>query len=56
MRHNIDEDLILSKPDGKGKDKIIENNGSQAVFDKDDQNVLAKKTILQRLFYMIKFK
>ena len=30
-------------PNGKGEDKIIENNGGQAVFDKYEQNVLAKK-------------
>lgn len=43
MRHNIDKSLTLQKPDGKGQDKIIENNGGQAVFDNDDHNVLAKK-------------
>ena len=43
MRHNINEDLILSKPDGKRKDKVIEDNGTQAVLHKEDQNVLAKK-------------
>ena len=43
MRHNIDRNLTLKKIDGKGNDKIIENNGGQAVFDIDDQNVLAKK-------------
>lgn len=43
LRHNIDENLILKLPAGKGKDKIIENNGKQAVFDKNEQNVLAKK-------------
>lgn len=42
-RHNTDSDLLLDKPDGKGKDKIIENNGGQAVFDKGEKNVLAKK-------------
>ena len=42
MRHNS-EDLTLNKPDGKGKDKIIENNGGQAVYDNTDANVLAKK-------------
>lgn len=42
MRHNS-EDLTLNKPDGKGKDKIIENNGGQAVYDNTDTNVLAKK-------------
>lgn len=42
MRHNS-EDLTLNKPDGKGQDKIIENNGGQAVYDFEDNNVLAKK-------------
>jgi hypothetical protein len=42
LRHNT-ENLILRYPNGKGEDKIIENNGGQAVFDKDEQNVLAKK-------------
>ena len=30
-------------PKGKGVDKIIENNGGQAVCDRNDNNVLAKK-------------
>lgn len=42
MRHNT-EDLTLNKPQGKGVDKIIENNGGQAVYDKNDTNILAKK-------------
>lgn len=42
LRHNT-ENLILRYPNGKGEDKIIENNGGQAVFDKYEQNVLAKK-------------
>ncbi|MDE7073788.1 MAG: ATP-binding protein [Odoribacter sp.] len=43
LRHNTDEDLTLRTLDGKGCDKIIENNGKQAVYDKDDNNILAKK-------------
>ncbi len=42
MRHNT-ENLTLQLPDGKGVDKVIENNGKQAVFDENDNNVLAKK-------------
>ena len=30
-------------PKGKGEDKIIENNGGQAVYDSDENNHLAKK-------------
>lgn len=40
MRHNEDNRLTLSKPNGKGEDKILENNGGQAVY---DDNCLAKK-------------
>ena len=40
--HNT-EPLSLATPKGKGEDKIIENNGGQAVYDKDDNNHLAKK-------------
>lgn len=42
MHHNSEE-LTLGVTDGKGKEKIIENNGKQAVYDKTDTNVLAKK-------------
>lgn len=42
MFHNS-EDLTLKMPKGKGVDKIIENNGGQAVYDRNDNNVLAKK-------------
>ena len=42
MRHNS-ENLILNMPDGKGKDRVLENNGGQAVYDEHDTNVLAKK-------------
>jgi len=42
LRHNSD-DLVLKIPQGKGKDKIIENNGDQAVLDTQEKNVLAKK-------------
>lgn len=43
-RHIENNELRLSLPDGCGKDKIIENNGGQAVFDNDDNNHLAKKS------------
>lgn len=42
MMHNT-EPLTLSIPKGKGEDKIIENNGGQAVYDENDNNCLAKK-------------
>lgn len=42
MFHNT-EALTLKVPKGKGDDKIIENNGGQAVYDKEDNNHLAKK-------------
>lgn len=42
MKHNT-EPLILALPKGKGEDKVIENNGGQAVYDDDDNNHLAKK-------------
>lgn len=40
--HNT-EPLTLATPKGKGEDKILENNGGQAVYDNDDNNYLAKK-------------
>lgn len=43
MRYNEDNRLTLSKPNGKGEDKILENNGGQAVYDDNDDNCLAKK-------------
>lgn len=43
MVHNECPNLTLSKPDGKGVDKILENNGGQAVYDENDNNILAKK-------------
>lgn len=43
MVHNEYNNLTLSKPDGKGIDKILENNGGQAVYDENDNNILAKK-------------
>lgn len=43
MLHNENVNWSLLMPDGKGKDKIIENNGGQAVYDENDNNLLAKK-------------
>lgn len=43
MRHNENKNLILNKPDGKTLDKILENNGGQAVYDEFENNLLAKK-------------
>ena len=42
-RHVNNPDLRLNSKEGVGKDKIVENNGGQAVFDKDFNNHLAKK-------------
>lgn len=42
-RHNNNNELRLSLPQGCGVDKIIENNGGQAVYDNNDVNHLAKK-------------
>lgn len=42
-RHITKPDLRLNTKDGIGKDKIVENNGGQAVYDKDFNNHLAKK-------------
>ena len=42
LKHNT-EPLMLALPKGKGEDKVIENNGGQAVYDDHDNNHLAKK-------------
>ena len=42
-RHKTRSEFRLALPDGCGCDKILENNGSQAVFDNTDTNHLAKK-------------
>lgn len=42
-RHNTDKDIILKNQSDRGKRKIVENNGGQAVIDRDDNNILAKK-------------
>ena len=42
-RHLVDKALRANEKKGLGVDKIIENNGGQAVFDNDDVNHLGKK-------------
>ena len=42
-RHKENKDLILKNQQDRGKPKIVENNGGQAVYDLNDNNVLAKK-------------
>lgn len=42
-RHNIDKNLILKNQSDRGKRKIVENNGGQAVLDINENNILAKK-------------
>ena len=43
-RHRENKDLILKNQSDRGKPKIVENNGGQAVYDLNDNNVLAKKS------------
>lgn len=38
-----DANWVLHKPSGLGQDRIIENNGGQAVYDREGNNHLAKK-------------
>ena len=42
-RHNNDKTLILSNQSDRGKHKIVENNGGQAVYNEEEENILAKK-------------
>lgn len=42
-RHITRHELRLALPKGCGSDKVIENNGGQAVYDNSDINHLAKK-------------
>ena len=42
-RHKKDNGLILSNQSDRGKHKIVENNGGQAVYNEQEENVLAKK-------------
>ena len=41
--HNNDKTLTLSIHKDRGKHKIVENNGGQAVYNENEENVLAKK-------------
>lgn len=42
-RHNDDKTLSLSNQADRGKHKIVENNGGQAVYNEQEENILAKK-------------
>ena len=42
-RHKNDKTLTLSKQSDRGKHKIVENNGGQAVYNEQEENILAKK-------------
>lgn len=42
-KHNIDKTLTLSNQSDRGKHKIVENNGGQAVYNEQEENILAKK-------------
>ena len=42
-RLKTDPDLCLDKPDGRGKNKVLESNKGQCVKDRDGVNHLAKK-------------
>lgn len=43
-RHRTNRDLVLKNQSDRGKRKIVENNGGQAVYDLNDNNILAKKS------------
>lgn len=42
-RHKNDKMLTLSNQSDRGKHKIVENNGGQAVYNDQEENILAKK-------------
>lgn len=42
-RHKKDNKLTLSNQSDRGKLKIVENNGGQAVYNEEEENILAKK-------------
>ena len=42
-RHINDNRLTLSNQSDRGKHKIVENNGGQAVYNEKEENILAKK-------------
>lgn len=43
-RHIHDKDLILKNQSDRGKTKVVENNGGQAVYNIEENNILAKKS------------
>jgi predicted ATPase len=43
-RHINNKELVLKNQDDRGKRRIVENNGGQAVFDLNENNILAKKS------------
>ena len=43
-KHKNDKTLTLSNQSDRGKHKIVENNGGQAVYNEDEKNILAKKS------------
>ena len=42
-KHKNDKTLTLSNQSDRGKHKIVENNGGQAVYNEHEENILAKK-------------
>ena len=42
-KHKNDKTLTLSNQSDRGKHKIVENNGGQAVYNEQEENILAKK-------------
>ncbi len=42
-RHKNDNKLSLANQSDRGKNKIVENNGGQAVYNEREENILAKK-------------
>lgn len=42
-RHKNDDKLSLANQSDRGKHKIVENNGGQAVYNEREENILAKK-------------
>ena len=43
-RHKNIKNLILSNQSDRGKHKVVENNGGEAVYNEDEKNILAKKS------------
>ena len=42
-RHKNDKTITLANQSDRGKHKIVENNGGQAVYNEQEENILAKK-------------